>query len=159
MSVNPSRAKSLPDVATSVVLRNLSDGAETSTSTEASVALGELDTAFWHDGNDVPGGVYEVSINVSAVDVTSGDEAYTFELLVDDAAAMNDTPQAVGSLVFAAGKCRPGSYRMFIAAGAIKVHDDDSSGSEKYLAIKATLGGTSPSVTYGATLDLCPGAA
>lgn len=158
MAVRSSRAKFLTDTASSVVLRNVSDGAETATATETAVALGELDTAWWHDGKDIPGGVFEVNINVTAADVTTGDETYQFDLMVDDAAALNDTPRSIGTLAFAAGVLVAGVYRMYVASDQIKYIDTDSSGTEKYIGIKATLGGTTPSVTYGASIGKVLGA-
>lgn len=152
MAVNSSRAKYLPDTDASVVLRNIADGAETATATEASVSLKELDTAWWHDGKDIPAGVFEVNINVTAAAVDGADEAYTFDLMVDDASAMNDTPRSVAQLVFAAGVIVPGNYRMYVASDQIKFLDTDSSGTDKFLAIRCTHAGATSSITYGASI-------
>lgn len=152
MTVNASRGKFLPDYDDSVVLRDIADGAETATAIEASVALNELDTAWWHDGKDIPAGIAVVHIHVTAAAIDGTDEAYTFDLLVDDAAAMNDTPRAIASLAFAAGVLTPGVYRLPVALDQIKYLDTDSSATEKYLAIRCTHAGSSSSVTYGAFL-------
>ena len=158
MTVNSSRSKFLVDTAAQVLLRNVADGAETSTATETAVSLNELDTAWWHTGNDVPGGVVEVNIHVTAADITTADETYTFDLVVDDTSGLSDTPRVISSLPFAAGRLVPGTYRMYFAADQIKALDPDTSGTDKWLAIRATLGGTSPSVTYGAYISYCLGA-
>lgn len=148
MSVNASRYKALRDTDASVVLRDVADGAETSTATETAVGLNELDLAYWQDGKEIPYGVLHIVIHVTALDATTGDETYTLSLIVDDALAMNDSPVTVWSQAIA--NTFTGVLDVFLDTKNIPKLDTDSSGTEKYLAVKATLGGTTPSLTYGA---------
>lgn len=152
MGVNSSRAKYLPDTDASVLLRDVADGAETATATETAISLKELDSAYWHDGKDIPGGVFEVNINITAVAIDGGDEAYTFELMVDDTSNLGDTPRAVASLAFAAAQCVAGNYKMYVNSDQIKVLNSDSSGTDKWMAIRCTHAGSSSSITYGASI-------
>lgn len=150
MTVRSSRAKFVPDYEGSVVLRDVTDGAETSTATETAVSLNELDGAYWDDGKDIPGGLVIVHLHITAADKTTGDEAYTFDLMVDDTSDLSNTPRSVATLTFAAGQISTGVYRMAFFSDQIQFIDTDSSGTDKWIAIKATLAGTTPSVTYGA---------
>lgn len=147
MGVNQSRVRAIYDADAAVLLRNVADGAETSTATETAVSLNELDTAFWQDGNEIPYGLIEVGVHITAIDRTTGDETYTFDLIVDDVSNMSDTPKVVASLT---GITTAGFYTMYVDSKNIPLIDSDTSGADKWIAIKATLGGTTPSVTYGA---------
>jgi hypothetical protein len=148
MGVNASRVKYLQDSDSAVVLRNVADGAETATATETGISLNELDTAEWDDGKVIPYGVIAVQIYVTANDNTTGDETVTLALLVDDVAAMSDTPVVVWQQLLPVGFT--GAITAYVDAKTIPLVDTDSSGSDKFLAIRATLAGTTPSVTYGA---------
>lgn len=148
MGVNQSRVRNLYDADASVLLRNVADGAETATATEAAISLNELDTAFWQDGNEIPYGVFTVGVNVTALDLTDTNETYTLDLIVDDTSNMSDTPRVVASLAIRA----VGYYTLVVDSKNIPLLDSDTSGTDKWLAIRATLGGTTPSITYGAWL-------
>lgn len=145
MGVNASKVKYQLDVDAGVTLRNIADGAESSTATEASVSLKELDNAYWHS-NEIPHGVFAVAVHVSELDV-AGTNAYVLSLLVDDAPTMNDSPVTIASYTITA----PGFYTFFVDSKNIPVLDPDTSGTDKWLAIRATLSGDStPEITYGA---------
>jgi hypothetical protein len=145
MSVNASRVSTQFDTADAVTLRDLTDGAETATATEAAISLSELDEAYWH-ANEIPHGVMEIGIIVTALDRGTGDETYVLSLQVDDTANHADTPITVHSITVGA----VGFYRLFLDSKSIPTLDSDSSGTDKWLAIKVTLAGTTPSITYGA---------
>lgn len=147
MGANASKVKNLIDTADAAVLRDVADGAETSTAIETSIALNELDSAYWH-GGEIPNGILQVMIHVTAIDGTTGDETYTLALIVDDVAAMNDSPVAVWSQAIADDFT--GVLYAYVDSKNIPALDTDSSGTEKYIAIRATLAGTTPSITYGA---------
>jgi hypothetical protein len=147
MGVNASKANMLYDAEASVVLRDAADGAETSTATEAAISLNELNAAYWH-GNEIPHGVFEVGIHVSALDTANADETYVLALLVDDVQAMNDTPVVIAQYTIT----QTGFYKMLVDSKSIPGLDPDVDGGDKWLAIRATLGGTTPSITYGAWL-------
>lgn len=142
-----SKVNTMFDVAAGVTLRDITDGAETSTATETPISLSELDTAYWHNG-EIPHGVFEVVVYVTACDAADGDETYVFSLQVDDAAAHNDSPVTIATATWVRGTT--GVFKFLVDSKSIPVLDTDSSGTDKWLAIKATLGGTSPSITYGA---------
>lgn len=148
MGVNQSRVRNLYDADASVLLRNVADGAETATATETAVSLNELDAAYWQDGNEIPYGVFTVGVNVTALDLTDTNETYTLDLIVDDTSNMSDTPRVVASLTIRA----VGYYTLVVDSKNIPLLDSDTSGTDKWLAIRATLGGDTPSITYGAWL-------
>lgn len=150
MGVLASKVKVQYDAAASVLLRNASDGAETATATETAVSLSELDGAYWQTEGDIPHGVIEVIVHISALDTTS-DETYVIDLVVDDTSNMSDTPRVVGTLNLAARQT--GVYSMYVDSRNIPKLDIDSSGTDKWMAIRATLGGTTPSITYGAWIS------
>lgn len=151
MGVTASKVKVQYDAAAAVLLRAASDGAETATATEAAVSLSELDGAYWQTEGEIPHGVFEVVVHVSALDNTTGDETYTLSLVVDDTSNMSDTPREIASLNLATKQT--GVYYMYVDSRNIPKLDTDSSGSDKWLAIKATLAGTTPSITYGAWIS------
>lgn len=148
MGVNASRMKYMFDGDASVTLRNVSDGAESATATETAISLNELDTAYWHDGTDIPYSYLVVVINITAIDATTGDETYVLTIQVDDTLAQSDTPVTVWTQTIA--RTFTGVIEAVIPAHNIPKMDTDSSGTDKWMAIKATLGGTTPSLTYGA---------
>lgn len=145
MGVKATRVITLPDTAPGVVLRNIADGAETATATETAVSLNELDTAYWHNG-EIPHGVFEVFFNVAALDVAQADETYTAALVVDDTSNMSDTPIVIDQFPI----YRTGVYKRLVDSKSIPNFDPESSGTDKWLAVRVTIGGTSPSITYGA---------
>lgn len=145
MGVTASRVKEQFDAASSVTLRNVSSGAVTSTTTETGITLNELRTAYWHN-YEVPNGVMEIAVHVTALDTTSGDETYTISLLVDDVTGLNNSPVAIDAFPVTA----TGVYTRYINSADIPNLDSDHNGTGKYLAVKATLAGTTPSITYGA---------
>lgn len=149
MAVNASKVKSLHDADASVVLRNIADGAETSTATEPPISLKELDEAYWH-GGEIPHGVFEIALQITACDATTGDETYVLTLQVDDDAAHGDTPVTIASYTIPRGTT--GVLYWYVDSKSIPTLDSDTSGTDKWLAVKATLGGTTPLLTYGAAI-------
>lgn len=149
MAVNASKVKSLHDADASVVLRDITDGAETSTATETPISLKELDEAYWH-GGEIPHGVFEIAVQITACDSANGNETYVLTLQVDDTSNHSDNPVTIASYTIARGTT--GIFYWYVDSKSIPGLDSDSSGTDKWLAVKATLGGTSPSITYGATI-------
>lgn len=150
MSVKSSRTKYLLDTAAAVTLRDIDDGAETSTATETAVSLNELDTAYWHDGNEIPYQVIVVQFNITACESTDGDETYTLSILVDDTSDLSNNPVTVWTLAVPRGTT--GAFTAYVNAADIPLVDTDTSGTDKWIAVKATLAGTTPSITYGASM-------
>lgn len=145
MAVNASKVNMAYDKDASVLLRNVADGAETSTATETAVSLKELDTAYWH-ANEIPHGVFEVGVHVTALNLSTN--TYAISLLVDDASGLNDSPVTIASYNITA----TGFYKFLVDSKSIPGLDSDSSGSDKWIGVKVTIAGTpdSPSITYGA---------
>ena len=148
MGVNASRIKYMTDTDASVTLRAIADGAETSTATETAISLNELDGAYWNDGNEIPYGLIAVEILVTACDSASTDETYVLTLQVDDTSDHSNSPVTVWTQTIARGFTGP--IHALVDCKNIPLQDTDSSGTDKWIAIKATLGGTTPSITYGA---------
>lgn len=147
MGVNASRVKQIVDKASQATLRDVASGAITSTTTETALSLNELRAAYWQN-YEIPHGVFAVSVNVTALDLSSGDETYTVSLLVDDVSGMNNNPVAVDSFPVKVA----GVYTRYINSMDIPNLDADHDGLGKWIAVKATLAGTTPSFTYGAWL-------
>lgn len=145
MGVNASKVKYLLDVDAGVTLRNAADGAEVATATEAAVSLKELDSAYWHS-NEIPHGVFAVAVHVSDIDI-AGTNSYVLALLVDDTSDLSDSAVKVAEYVITSA----GFYVFYVDSKTIPKLDPDSSGTDKWLGIRATLAGDStPSITYGA---------
>ena len=147
MGVKASAVKRGFDVDSAVTLRDITDGAETSTALETPISLGLLDHAYWHN-NEVPWGVLVVVVHVTACDDADGTETYSLTLEVDDAAALNDTPTVVATLAIPRGTT--GVFEMYVDSRTIEGLVSDNSGTDLWIGIRATLGGDSPSITYGA---------
>lgn len=145
MAVNASKGRFQYDVDAAVLLRDVADGAETSTATETAIDLDELRAAYWHD-KEIPHGVMAVVINVTALDLADTDETYVISLLVDDVVGLNDSPFTICSYAIT----QVGTYTMYVDSKSIPGLNPDVSGTSKWLGVRATLGGTSPSITYGA---------
>lgn len=150
-----SRVNAMLDAAAIVTLRNLADGTETATAIETAVSLNELDTAYWHNG-EIPHGIFEVNVHVTTLDNTTGDETYVLDIIVDDVSTMNDNPRVVASLPLATKQV--GFYKLLVHSKNIPLLDTDTSGSDKFIAIRATLGGTTPIIAYGAWIGRSYGA-
>lgn len=151
MGANASAVKAGFDTLAAVTLRNATDGAETATATETAIDLGLLTAAYWQD-DTVPHGVIRVGVHVTAIDRTTGDETYTLTLQVDDVLAQNNTPDTVCTLAITA----TGYYEMIVDSKTIDAIVTDYSSEALYMAIKATLAGTTPSITYGAWIADAP---
>jgi hypothetical protein len=114
-------------------LRALSAGAITSTGASSVLAL---------TGNYA--GPFKAVVDVTAVDRATGDEAYVLSVEVDTASGMV-SPVVVATLpaITAAGR-----YEIPLSAELIEQHKP----SATHIRVKAALGGTTPSLTWGARL-------
>lgn len=115
-------------------LRDIADGAETSTATETGITFpvrqaGEFKAVFY----------------VSALDSTDGNETYEISVIVADAVAnLAGSGVTVASVPITA----TGVYELGLSSGLIEALDADAGA----ITCKATLGGTTPSLTYGCFL-------
>lgn len=114
-------------------LRNVADGAETATATETGFAFAAR-----------MAGDFKAIVFVTALDTTTGDETYVLTVETDSVAAFNDTPVEVGR----AAVTQTGVYEIPMSASQITKLDADAAA----IRVKATLSGTTPSITYGAYL-------
>jgi hypothetical protein len=144
MGVKASRGKYTVDKDASVVLRDIADGAEVATATEAAVSLKQLVSASWHN-KEIPHGDFVVAVDVSA-GTFGGGHSYVLSLQVDDVEAQNDSPVTVASYTIPA----VGAYNFVLDSKVIEALDPDNSSPGKWLAIKLTASGDTPSLTYGA---------
>lgn len=151
--MRPSRVSAIFDAADAVTLRDVTDGAETSTATETAISLDALFGAYWQNG-DVPHGKFVIGVHVTALDTSSADETYTLSLVADDVSAMNNSPVTLTSF----SPTATGYYEVVLDSATIPRINSDVSSEAQYLAIKATLGGTTPSITYGAWIAKSLGA-
>lgn len=112
-------------------LRDLADGAEISSADEAGVAL------------DVRGaGDFKVVFNVTALDTGDADETYSLVVDVDSLAAFSDSPVEVADITVSA----VGTYEIPLSGDYIASLDADAAA----IRVGAVLGGTTPSIAYGA---------
>ncbi len=116
-------------------LRDNADGAETSSASEAAIKFAVRKI-----------GMYKAVVILSAVDVADTDETYVFNIEVSDASG--GTYTSIASLSFAAGAAQTGSYDIPLSGQLAEQLDADA----EYIRVTATLGGTTPSVTYGCYL-------
>lgn len=134
------------DKAASVTLRNVSDGAETATATETAVPLGLLKGAYWQDGHELPGGVFEIGVDVTAASVGTA-ATYTFSIVGDDTSDLSDSPVTIFSVLL---PVKADFYRFVLDSKTIMELDTDQSGADYWIAARITLGGSGGSITYGA---------
>lgn len=91
-----------------------------------------------------------------AADQTTGDEDYTFDVEYASAAAQNAGRKLIGRRVFESGTpTAPAQDADLLVAGfqfAIPIPPTKLSESERYLGIRYTTAGTSPSITVTAAL-------
>jgi hypothetical protein len=151
MGVNASRVRMQQDKAASVTLRDIADGAESATATETAVSLNLLKGAYWQDGHEIPEGVFEIGVDVSAAAAGTG-ATYDFSIVGDDTANLSDSPVTLFSVRLPVAT---GFYRFVLDSKTIMALDTDQSGSDYWIAAKITLGGSDGSITYGAWIGKC----
>ena len=116
-----------------LVLRAVSAGAETATGAETAIAF-----------DLVAAGDFKAVFSVDAIDRTTGDETYVLSVEVAEQADFSDAV-AIDALpaVTAAG-----TYELPLSGRMIRQHKPAAS----RIRCKHTLGGTTPSLTYGCHL-------
>lgn len=126
-------------VDTLLYLRDVTAGAETSTAAETGIAF---------DCRKVD--QYKAVFNVTAMDGTTGDETYTLSIGVSD--QVSGTYTTIATTPALAGSTWDGSVPFALElplSGSIAESLDADS---DFIQCKATLAGTSPSITYGCFL-------
>lgn len=144
--INSSKGKALYDASTASVIRTTAASAVTSDAINTGISLKELRTAYWHN-YEVPHGLFEVVINVSALNSDASGTIFTVE--IDDVSTMNNNPVKVGTLTVVATGC----YRVVVDASIFDDVDTDHNGTDKFISVRHDVPGSgSPSVTYSAWL-------
>ena len=87
---------------------------------------------------------YKVAINVTALDTADADEVYTLTIETDSLAAFTDAPVVQGTVVVAT------TGRHIVSLNRDNITKLDANAAA--IRVKATLAGTTPSITYGAFL-------
>lgn len=129
------------DAAAAVTLRALTDGSETADAAETGVALNTLSGAYW-DNNDQPNGDIRVSVHVTALDKTTGDETYDIYFETDSTLGFASAVEV--ARLFHVGAT--GYYEVVIPSTLIEALDPTA----KYLRARLDVAGTTPIITYGA---------
>jgi hypothetical protein len=132
-----SRFRYMYDAAPLARLRARGAGAITATATETALNLDQLDgywTAAFHELADQ---AFAVVANVTAVDHGTGDETYKLEVVTENGVVVATTVVKA-----------PGQYVLFVDTGTLRAADP----AAVTIAVKATLGGTTPSLDYFAWL-------
>jgi len=92
-----------------------------------------------------------------AADATTGDEDYTFDVEVASDAAQTTARRLVGRRVFESGTPdAPAEASGLLVAGfifIIQIPPLDLSETERYLGVRCTVAGTTPTITYSAYLQ------
>ena len=115
-------------------LRDVADGAETSTAKETGIALAVRNA-----------GDFKAIFFVTEVDTTDANETYTLSVeTADTVANLVASGVTIGSLPVTA----KGVYELPLSGAQIEGLDADASA----ITCKATLAGTTPSITYGCYL-------
>ncbi len=112
-------------------LRDLADGAETSSADEAGVALDVLGA-----------GDFKVIFEVTVLDTADADETYSLVVDVDSLAAFTDAPVEVADITVTA----PGTFEIPLSGDYLSSLDANAAA----IRVGAVLAGTTPSITYGA---------
>lgn len=120
-------------------LRDITDGAETSTAAETGISFPCRKI-----------GGYKAVINVSAIKVSATDETYVFSIGVSDAVGGTYTVIAsIASAIVVATANTPGRLEIPLSGNLAQEFDLDSD----WIQVKVTIGGTSPTITYGCHLE------
>lgn len=125
----------MPQFDKALELRNVSDGAETSSANETGKALDVL-----HIGD------FEVVAYITAIDAASSNETYAIIVRTDSLAAFSDTPVTVATVSIPRTTAVPAEVRIPLNSALIAFMDPNAAA----IQVGCTLGGTSPSLTYGA---------
>ncbi|CAK0742091.1 conserved hypothetical protein [Azospirillaceae bacterium] len=113
-------------------LRGVAAAAITATTAETGIALAAT-----------MAGDFKAVFSVPALDTGTGDETYRLSVETDATAAFA-SPIEIGALTVTA----PGVYELPLTQWQVRQHDP----AAVAIRCKATLGGTTPSLTYGAFL-------
>jgi len=117
------------------VLRDIDDGAETATADETGILF---PVRF--------SGLFEVVINITAIDAASGNETYVLVVDVDSLAAFSDAPVEVARKTVDKATAMPAEVRIPLASDDIARLDSNAAA----IRVGLEAGGTTPSITYGA---------
>lgn len=118
-------------------LRDVADGAEVATAAEAGITVPVRKSD-----------VFRVVFNVTALDETTGDETYVLSVETDSVAAFTDAPVEVARVTVTEN----GVYPVALDSKLIAKLDPNA----EAIRVKATLAGTTPSITYGAFITPLP---
>jgi hypothetical protein len=145
--INSSRVRAMVDVDPASTLKAQGSAAVTATTQETAISLNRLSAAYWNS-RDPSAGLFSIAVNVSALDLTSGDEVYTFQIVADDVLAMNHLPV---NLVTAS--LRSTGFHVFeVDSKTADLLGLSTINPGAYIAAKMTVAGTTPSITYSAWL-------
>lgn len=154
MAANASKVTQQYDAAAAALFRADGSAALTSTGNTSALSLNELRTAYWHN-YEIPHAKFVIGIAVEACVSNDGDETYSVAVRVDDDAAMGDSPVTIDTFTIPRGFT--GFISRVVEAKNIPDFDTDHSGAGKWMDLRFTLGGTTPSITFSAWLGKCLG--
>lgn len=141
MATMKSKVKHIYDAASEANFRSRTAAAVTATGQSAGIDLNALNLAYWDNG-EIPARELDVAIVVTAVDFTSADETYTISVEVATDSAFTSPVQVAATSVLGIG-----AYTLCVDMDSVR-----TLGAHKYMRVKHTVGGTTPSITYTAWL-------
>ena len=118
-------------------LRNIADGPVTSSGANPETGI-QVDPRFK--------GPMVVAVHVTAIDNAGGNETYVFNVEISD--LVGGTYSSIAQVDFDRDKAMPATLQIPVNGELADFIDSDS----VFMRINPTLGGTTPSITYGAYL-------
>jgi len=137
-----SRVSAEFDAAEAVMLRDITDGAETGADTDAEtgVALNQLLNAYWHN-DEHPDGVIAMNVLITAI----VNDTTTYAIIFEACTAADGTGAVEVARLALTGAEGPGFYRVFVSCANI----DKMLATADFIRVKCTKTGAGASITYG----------
>lgn len=134
-----SKFKYMLDAAPAITFRAPDAAAITADGAAGTVTLDKLD-GYWNTEGELADTTFAVVVNVSALDTTTGDETYVLNLEAGPVGFA--TSLVVGRLTIT----EPGQYVILVDIDTVVKQKADTAA----LRLSADVGGTTPSITFGA---------
>lgn len=99
-------------------------------------------SAYWNSGDLAMKHQFAIIMHVTAIDTGDGDETYVVGPQVDSVAAFSDSPVSLSTKTITS----TGRYEFVVTREEVEAADANGA----FIRLLATLGGTTPSLTYHA---------
>lgn len=143
MATMKTKNKYIYDAHSDVVFKAAGAAAITATATSTVLSLNKLSGAYW-DNNEIPVRELTIAIVVTACDFTTGDETYVMTAEVAASSGFSTAYEVAHQQIL--GGSGVGAYSLVIDLDSVV----QLGVTPSHIRLKATLAGTSPSLTYAA---------